>query len=130
VQYQQAVAEARRLVKRSDEDQWQLAQLTYEQVQAGKSAVQWARDTGMSEVRAKALVRVWRRWGSAQVADGPSFTEAYDRVNNPSLYSENRTGTPWQEQVKQGTRGLPVEQKAEVARQLLADERVAFHARS
>jgi Family of unknown function (DUF6192) len=89
--------------------------------------VQWARDTGMSEVRAKTLVRVWRQWRSATLADRPSFGEAYDRMNNPSRYSEDATGTPWHERVKQGARGLPVEQKAEVARQLLADERVAYH---
>src|SRR6266487_2245779 len=59
--YEKAVAEARRLVKRSEEDQWRLAELTWEQVEGGKSRAQWARDVGVGRTSVMRWYKIWAR---------------------------------------------------------------------
>lgn len=75
--YGKAVAEARRLIKQSEQDQWRLAELTWEQVDAGVSKAQWARDIGTDPRHVRALHIMWERWSGARAPDRPSATEAY-----------------------------------------------------
>jgi len=123
MQYQEAVAEARRLVKRSEEDQWRLAQLTYEQVEGGTSHRQWARDIGVAHSTVGYWREMWKRWGSGRLGDRPSFPEAYNiirergtAVTGVSQYDAN---------ARTAVRNLPPEQKAEVVREALDDQDVA-----
>jgi hypothetical protein len=76
--YAAAVTEARTLVKRSEADQWRLAELTWQQVEAGKSRRQWAKDIGVSHTHAERLYIVWSTWSGNQVATRPLFAEAYN----------------------------------------------------
>jgi hypothetical protein len=61
--YRQAVAEAKRLVKRSDDDRWRLCELTYEQVKVkGVKTRQWATDIGVSPSYVGSLIKTWKRY--------------------------------------------------------------------
>lgn len=121
-QYQEAVAEARRLVKRSEEDQWRLAQLTYEQVKAGKSRVRWAKDVGISDAWAGILYRTWAQWGSKALEVRPTFSEAYRPLLNPAREAE---GGQEVGRARSTIRKLPPQQRAEVVAEALADPEVA-----
>jgi hypothetical protein len=120
--YQDAVTEARMLDKRSEEDQWRLAQLTYEQVETGISRRQWERDTGMSHKRVQVLYRVWERWGGAAAPDRPEFGEAYAEFGDPARMAE---GGQEIGRAKSTVRNLPPEEKAAVIREALEDDEVA-----
>lgn len=118
MQYEQAVQEARRLVKRSEEDQWRLAQLTWEQVENGISRVRWARDTGLSDTWVGVLYRVWDAWGSKALEDRPSFSEAWRPHLNVAREAE---GGQEIGRAKATIRNLSPERKAEVASELVRD---------
>lgn len=75
--YEAAVAEARILVKRSEADQWRLAELTWEQIEAGKSRREWARDIDIHNSHATRLYLVWQKYGAAGRDTRPSYTDAY-----------------------------------------------------
>jgi len=122
--YTEAVTEARTLVKRSETDQWRLAQLTWENASPyeadGKmSLTQWSRDVGVSLSYAGRLRRVWENYQTTrnldEVQNLPPFNEAYREVSPHSAY------TPPADAV----RDMQPERKAEVARELLADPAVA-----
>jgi hypothetical protein len=115
MQYQQAVAEARSLVKRSEEDQWRLAELTWEQVQAGRSRSKWAEDIDISPDMTSRWYRLWEEWRGVAAAARPPFAEALSPFNRHS--EEIRT--------KRGIRNLSPERRAEVVRELLTDPEVA-----
>jgi hypothetical protein len=122
MQYQEAVQEARRLVKRSEDDQWRLAQLTYEQVETGITRVQWAQDIGVSSRSVTSYYRIWERFGSTTGSDRPRFTDAWVEERDPqraeaAAQGMSRYGTD----IERGVRNLPPERKAEVARELLQD---------
>jgi hypothetical protein len=124
--YNEAVAEARQLVKRSEEDQWRLAELTWEQVEAGKSAAQWARDIGVSATHAKTLRRIWKNDRHLDVDERPPFAEAYAVTNTPQKSAETEEyGSRYQAEAKAALRNMPPERKAEVARELLNEPEVA-----
>jgi len=78
MKYGDAVKEARTLVKRSDGDQWRLAQLTWEQVEAGKTRNGWASDIGISGSHASRLYQVWTKWRNR--ATRPTFSDAIDEL--------------------------------------------------
>lgn len=84
--YEQAVSEARTLVKRSDEDQWRLAQLTWEQVKAGKSRAQWARDIGVGVDHAEDLYAIWNRWKGVDPPHRPRFNSALEERDPSRSY--------------------------------------------
>lgn len=75
--YRNDVSEAKRLNKRSEADQWRLAELTWQNVrpQGTASTRQWGRDTGLSHQHVNRLARTWGRWGTS--ATRPSFSDAY-----------------------------------------------------
>jgi len=78
MKYGDAVKEARTLVKRSEGDQWRLAQLTWEQVEAGKTRNQWATDIGISGSHASRVYQVWAKWRNRSTR--PSFSDAIDEL--------------------------------------------------
>lgn len=117
MQYQEAVAEARTLVKRSEQDQWRLADLTWEQVKAGKSRAQWANDIGVSVTHSQNLARLGERWEPTPGVDRPPFSEAYAAVRNPGYVEQGRA----QGEARATIRSMPPEQKAEVAREIVQD---------
>jgi hypothetical protein len=121
-QYSEAVAEARRLVKRSEEDTWRLAQLTWEQLQAGCTQQQWADDVGLSRRSVRRLAAVWDRFGAAVLANPtsrPSAAEAMAEVDPGAGHWPN------QERTKEALQQMSPEQKAEVVREALAEPEVA-----
>jgi len=123
MQYQEAVQEARQLVKRSEDDQYRLAELTWEQVEGGIAKKQWARDIGRSPKYVRVLYKVWAEYGGGDTR--PPFSEAYERCNSPERYegveAEDLWKTAHQENARGAIRNLPPERKAEVARELVAD---------
>ncbi len=73
--YRQAVAKGRALLKRSETDQWELAELTYD-VTTGEdrvTQVTWADDIGVTDTHVRNLAKAWERFG------GPNSTS--DRSN-------------------------------------------------
>lgn len=84
--YQEAVDEGRKLVKRSEEDQWRLAQLTWEQLEGGVKAAQWANDIGVSNSYAYRLYKMWQRQSDSDDVHKPKFSEAYNDVSPASQY--------------------------------------------
>jgi len=113
-------------VTRSEEDQWRLAELTWEQVEAGKTRTQWATDIGVHVSHAARLYTVWARFGFALARnDRPAYAEAFLMVErNADSVDEARTRKAEQKAV--GTvRGMAPERKAEIARELLEDDEVA-----
>lgn len=76
--YRSDVAKARRLIKRSEADQWEIAELTYVNVEAGTSRTAWARDVGISREHAGYLYRIFAEYGDRRPA--VSFADAYAKV--------------------------------------------------
>lgn len=97
--YEEAVKEGRILVKRSDQDMWALAKLTYEHAAPNKgskndtervSLAQWARDIGISKDSAR---RWYHRWERERERDGssshalPSWHSAVEK-DEPNLIEQ------------------------------------------
>jgi Family of unknown function (DUF6192) len=126
MQYQEAVQEARQLVKRSEADQWRLAQLTYEQVKAGKSRRQWAQDIGVSADHAERLYAVWAHWGMPpRGGTRPKFSEAYAMAREGAESPEEGRRLTDERQAISAIRQMTPERKAQVAREVLNDPDVA-----
>lgn len=124
--YQEAVTEARQLVKRSEEDQWRLAQLTWQQVQGGASRNQWASDTGMARSHVQALYKIWDEWGGQPLATRPAFGEAYYRMHTPGRHEDReQIGSRAGAEAVRHVRNMPPEQKASVVRELIDDPDVS-----
>jgi hypothetical protein len=120
--YREAVFEARSLVKRSEEDQWRLAQLTWEQVkEAGKSQRQWAEDIDVSEGHARFMVKVWATYGAYPVRTRPPFRDAYAEAKGLPVDAADRR----QMEADRNVANRTVEDKAKLAVELLEDEEVA-----
>lgn len=114
--YKDAVTEAQRLVKRSEADQWRLAELTWEQVEEGISRRDWARDVGVNETTAQRWYKVWDlKINMLESGSDISYSDAWNRVIGrvDANYgaAEIRKATP--------------ERKAEIARELLAEPEIA-----
>jgi hypothetical protein len=127
MEYKEAVAEARTLVKRSEEDQWRLAELTWEQIARGATRKQWAKDVGLSPQYVGSLVSVWDRSSEVQALNRPPFNEAMAAVHTPGRFEEMEEQGDSRETVRarRAIRTMPPEQKAEVVREALQDEDVA-----
>ena len=111
--YTEAVTEARTLVKRSEDDQWRLAELTFQAVEAGTTRKQWAQDVGVSESYAQRLWRVWAQFQDQR--DDVSFSDAYGQIAPTSSRDGN---------IDSAIRNMAPERKAEVARGLLREPQV------
>jgi hypothetical protein len=125
--YTEAVTEARTLVKRSEDDQWRLAELTWEQVQAGKSRRQWAKDIGIHNSTAVRLYQIWERFGADP--DQHSFAEAYDVVHGRAAAVEEH-GSRYQAEAASAIRNMPPERKAQIVREAVKADPVAAAAAS
>lgn len=121
--YRKAVAEARQLIKRSEADQWRLAELTSEVLAGGKSTREWAADVGVSQAHVVFLGKIWTAHGDYPVIDRPAFADAYAEAKgmNPDR-SERRLG----EAMSNLTKATP-ERRAAAATQLLSDPAVIHH---
>jgi hypothetical protein len=116
--YTEAVAEARQLVKRSEEDQWRLAELTWEQVEAGKSRRQWAKDIGVSDDSTQQWYLIWQ-YKIEKNDDVGTFADVRAVVRGAGEGESLR-----QMESVRTVRNLPPERKAEVARELLNEPAV------
>jgi hypothetical protein len=122
VQYRDAVSEARRLVKRSEEDQWRLAELTWEQVsQGGHSMQSWADDIEVSKAHAGFLSKVWEKYGVYPVDDRPPFRDAYAEAKGMPVDAAERR----QMEADRNVANRSVAERARMAAELLEDEDVA-----
>lgn len=121
--YRSAVAEAKQLVKRSEEDQWRLAELTFEVVQSGKSQRQWAKDVGRSQPTVRLYLKIWERWGDSAPYQRPPFPEAYNGAKEGSEEPLTRAESRGRREERQ----VPTrpEDRIEMAAKLLADVDVA-----
>jgi len=121
ITYEDAVTEARRLVKRSEEDQWRLAELTWEQVESGKSRRRWALDIGVDPSYAERLYKVWTRWSAEPLGTRPRFPDAYGQAEGRPEDPSERT----QAKAAATIRNLSPERQAQLATELLDDPEVA-----
>lgn len=76
--YRNDVAEARRLMKQSEADQWRLAELTFRVVESGVTRTKWASDVGCSGTHVSYLYRVHDEYAGSKI----SFTDAYAKVRS------------------------------------------------
>lgn len=84
VTYEQAVKEGRELVERSSTDQWRLAELTYEQLEKGVTAKQWADDIKVTTSYVYRLFKIWQLHSLSDDVHKPKFSEAYNEVSPAS----------------------------------------------
>ncbi len=75
--YRRAVAEARQLIKRSEADQWRLAELTAQVLDGGTSVSKWAADLGVGHDHVRTLQRLWARYAVRRGERSRSFGEFY-----------------------------------------------------
>ena len=75
--YRKNVAEGRSLVKRSEADQWRLAELTAEVLANGRTTREWGADIGISHVHASYLAKLWKQYGGVNQVNRPTFANAY-----------------------------------------------------
>lgn len=121
MQYEQAVSEARTLVRRSEEDQWRLAELTWETIEDGSSRRRWAEDIEVTHTHVNTLYNVWVRHGGNQVSTRPKFADAYAAAKGMPIDRSERRRNEADRNVTQ----RPPEQRAKLARELLSDPNVA-----
>lgn len=116
--YRQKVAEGRRLVKRSEEDQWALAKLSREVIDSGKTQQQWASDIGVTQPHVSYLIRIHDSYN--QVINKPAFADAYAQVKGMPLDRRERRENEAISNIKKAS---PERQK-EIARELVANPEV------
>jgi len=126
--YRQAVADGRRLLKRSEEDQWALAKLTADVLEGGGTQRQWAADLGVSLRHVSILKNVWTRYGDDRDRNPKrTFGEWYamatlsDEKATRAAEVAGITGV----NIKSLVHGAGRSDKLEAARTLLADPDVA-----
>lgn len=81
--YRNDVAEAKQLVKRSEEDLWRLAELTWRNIRPQGEATQrqWAADVGWkSHQDVGRYAQIWARFGGAHHQERPTFADAYAKL--------------------------------------------------
>lgn len=117
-QYQVAVDEARVLVKRSKEDQWRLAQLTWEQVQAHVTRAQWAQDVGLHPTYVGRLYSLWNKWRTYTESSRPDFNEAYLEISPYSAHQPQLRNQSVTDQAKAVQEALS---NPEVAKKVFSD---------
>ena len=80
--YAQAVARGRKLLTRSEADQWELAELTYDRTTGDDrvTQVKWAGDLGVTDTHVRNLAKTWLRFGGPKRTSDRSnltFNECY-----------------------------------------------------
>ena len=122
--YRSAVGEAKRLIKRSEEDQWRLAELTADVLASGVRARQWANDIGWrSQSSVTAYRQIWERYGGLHRNERPRFVDAYASVQAPGG-EEVEAPDRWRQARE---RQVPTRHsdKVDMARTLLSEPQVA-----
>lgn len=114
MKYNDAVREARTLVKRSEIDQWRLAQLTWEQVEAGTSRRQWAKDIEVSYSHTDRLYQIWTKWRDTSRVTRPTYTEAYNQIMGGSPIERGR-----EQGARQAFAELPEKQQQQIVRNVV-----------
>jgi hypothetical protein len=118
VNYRKAVSEGRALVKRSEADQWRLAELTSEVLAAGRTTREWAADIGCSAQHASMLNRVWLVNQVYRESDRPTFANAYAEAKGmPVDRSERRE----REAISNIRKATP-ERRAQIISELVEEE--------
>lgn len=125
-QYDEKVCEGRTLAKRSEDDQWRLAELTWKAVEEdGQSRLQWADDVQINRTYASRLYLVWARWSVHARAQRPPFRDAYNLIVEGGDTPDEARERKVDRQAAGGVRKASVTQRAEIARELLSDPEVA-----
>ncbi len=114
MRYKDAVAEARRLVKQSEEDQWRLAELTWTTTQ-DVTQRKWATDVGVDFRTVGRWRQIWQH-KIEHVADGRTYAETEAIIRGSSDGESLR-----QTESIRTVHNLPPEKKAEVVEELLDD---------
>jgi len=123
MRYREAVSEARRLVRRSEGDQWRLAELTAEVLAGGKSTREWAEDVGVSHNHVAVLARVWKVNAVIPDYNRPAFADAYAEAKGMPVDRTERR----QMEAESSLSKAPVTRRAEVIRNLMQDQEVREH---
>lgn len=119
--YRKAVTEGRSLVKRSESDQWRLAELTTHVLAEGREGKQWAADIGVSASHVSRLGKVWAKYGLVVPHNRPTFANAYaEATGMPVERSERRLA-----EATSNIRKATPERQHQVARELVSDPAVA-----
>lgn len=117
MRYREAVAEARQLIKRSEADQWRLAELTYDQLTVqGIDQKTWAADIGMSQSHVSTLSRIWAKYGTAD--DRPRYSDAYIAIMQGTSVEDARP-TQRLKEAAAILRKATVDQRAAVVEEVL-----------
>ena len=120
MRYKEAVTEARQLLKRSEADQWRLAELTAEVLGGGKSTRDWASDIGVSHVHVSYLAKVWDAYGVNPVNARPTFANAYAEAKGMPIDRDERR----LREAVSNLRSAPVERRTEIITELISDPEV------
>lgn len=120
VRYEEAVAEGRRLVKRSEKDRWKLALLSWEQSSA-VGQERWAQDIGVSQQQVSIYVRIAKKYYQVVETDRPLFSDAEAEAKGMPLERSERREREALANIRKAT----PKRKAEIARELLAEPEVA-----
>ena len=129
--YKAAVAQGRTLLARSDQDQWELAELTYQVLVVEKKATltQWAKDLGVSIGHASTLRNVWVKYGHLYRGKGRS-TQTFSHYYTLARSSPERAARVDREAKARGRsvttvdRGLRPADRVKHARELIRDRDV------
>lgn len=115
------------LSRRSEEDQWRLAELTWQQVkpQGEKLRSEWARDIGVHPSYVSRLYAIWRDLGDLGHQDRPRFADAYVKTIPNRAEEAEEHGSSYAANARRAIRNLPPEKKAEVIEELLRSEPAA-----
>jgi len=99
-EYAEAVTEARILIKRSEDDQWALFELTHEVCcgqghtrhtsACGVSFTKWGDDINVSRVQAARYYAVWMKYGPVEPAVRPTASEAMASIRDTAAEEEQR----------------------------------------
>lgn len=132
VNYQEAIAEFRRLDEEIEADQWRQAEIVYELVEQGFSRNQLAIDlTGNENNHGHVgrLYRTWKRFGRASALKSlpghRKFAEAYRMVETATDDPDAASVIKNANRASSALGQLPTRSRAEIIREHLADPNVA-----
>lgn len=123
MKYNDRVKEAQTLVKRSEEDQWRLAELTWQALhEDGKTQAEWAKDIGTGQPHVAKLAKVWERY--SQGINRPAFRDAYAEAKGLPVDPHERREMEDQATVRKELAKASPERKRELVHELLNDPEV------
>lgn len=106
---------------KAETNRWEQCRIVHEAVTSGEySRRSFAEAAGKSSKTVELQYKIWHAHGAQPASHRPTYTEAYAQAQNRPTGSE-RTA----QMTAGNVRNLPAEDKAKVARELLADPEVA-----